>query len=121
MSGTGVDDLMHVGPLEADPLEAAADFHARLLPGIEAALGGGADPLTLVFLPASPEHRGWRLAVVQGLARRFAPSRVNALETDDPAAIAAAARWLAGAGGVTGQLLPLDAGTLDGTGDAPVL
>ena len=103
-----MNELLHVGPLASEPLQAAADFHARLLPGVEAALGGGADPLTLVFLPAGYEHRGWRLAAVQGLARRFAPSRVNAVETDDPAAIAAAARWLAEAGGVTGQLLPLD-------------
>ena len=109
-------DLLHLGPLAHDPLDAAADFHARLLPGVEATLGGGADPLTLVFLPAGYEHRVWRLAVVQGLARRFAPSRVNAVESDDRAAIEAAASWLAGAGGVTGQLLPLD-----GTGAGPVL
>lgn len=116
-----MQDLIHVGPLADEPLEAAADFHARLLPGIEAALGGGSDPLTLVFLPASIEHRGWRLAIVQGLARRFAPSRINALEADAPATIAAAVRWLSGAGGVTGQLLPLVSGTPDGTGVAPVL
>ncbi len=103
-----MNERLHVGPLADDPLQAAADFHARLLPGVEAALGGGADPLTLVFLPAGHDHRAWRLAVVQGLARRFAPSRVNAVEADDPAAIDAAARWLDGAGGVTGQLLPLD-------------
>lgn len=101
-------DLLHLGPLADDPLQAAADFHARLLPGIEATLGGGADPLTLVFLPAGHDHRGWRLAAVQGLARRFAPARVNAVESRDQAATAAAALWLAGAGGVTGQLLPLD-------------
>jgi hypothetical protein len=41
---------------------------------------------------------------------------VNALESDDEAAIAAAAGWLTDAGGVTGQLLPLD-----GTGAGPVL
>jgi len=116
-----VQDLIHIGPLADEPLDAAADFHARLLPAIEAALGGGADPLTLVFLPASLEHRGWRLAVVQGLARRFAPSRVNALEADSPPAIEAALRWLVGAGGVTGQLLPLDSGAPDGTDAAPVL
>lgn len=103
-----MNELLHLGPLSDDALEAVADFHARLLPGIEATLSGGADPLTLVFLPANHEHRAWRLAAVQGLARRFAPSRVNAVESDEREAVAAAQRWLDGAGGVTGQLLPLN-------------
>ncbi|WP_232491628.1 Rossmann fold domain-containing protein [Novosphingobium kaempferiae] len=103
-----MNELLFVGPLSEDALEAAADFHARLLPGIEATLYGGADPLTLVFLPADHEHRGWRLAAVQGLARRFAPSRVNAVESDERKAIMAAQRWLDGASGVTGQILPLN-------------
>jgi hypothetical protein len=114
-------ELLHIGPLSDDALDAAADFHARLLPGIEATLGGGADPLTLVFLPAGYEHRAWRLAAVQGLARRFAPSRINALASGDGAAINAAARWLQGAGGVTGQLLALDGTGADGTGAGPML
>lgn len=109
-------ELLHLGPLPDDALEAAADFHARLLPAIEMTLSGGADPLTLVFLPAGGDHRAWRLAAVQGLARRFAPSRLNAVESDEPEAIAAARRWLDGAGGVTGQLL-----ALDGTGAGGVL
>lgn len=109
-------ELLRVGPLPGEPLAAAADFHARVLPGVEATLGGGADPLTLVFLPADHRHRGWRLAVVQSLARAFAPSRVNAVESDDDAAIAAACEWLAGAEAITGQFLPLD-----GTGAGPVL
>lgn len=102
-----VNELLHIGPLPEDPLDAAADLHVRLLPAIEATMAGGADPLTLVFLPAGPDHRAWRLALVQGLARRFAPSRINAIASDDPDATAAAVRWLAEAGGVTGQLLPL--------------
>lgn len=109
-------ELLHVGPLADDALEAAADFHARLLLAVETTLGAGADPLTLVFLPAGHEHKAWRLAVVEGLARRFAPSRVNALECDDDEAVQAAARWLESAAGVTGQLFPLD-----GTGAGPVL
>lgn len=108
-------ELLHLGPLMEDPLQAAADFHSRLLPSIENTLGAGANPLTLVFLPAGYEHKAWRLASVQALARRFAPSRVNAVESDDSTAIEAAARWLSGAPGVTGQLLPLD-----GTGAVPV-
>jgi hypothetical protein len=109
-------DLLHLGPLSEDALEAAADFHARLLPSIEATMLAGADPLTLVFLPANGDHRAWRRAAVQGLARRFAPSRINAVESDEPEAIAAAAHWLGDAGGVTGQFLPLD-----GTGAVGVL
>lgn len=109
-------ELLRIGPLSDDPLEAAADFHARLLPAVEATLGAGADPLLLVFLPAGHEHKAWRTAAVQGLARRFAPSRVNALESDESAAIDATACWLDGAAGVTGQLLPLD-----GIGAGPVV
>ena len=33
-------ELLHLGPLSEDALEAAVDFHARLLPGIEATLAG---------------------------------------------------------------------------------
>ncbi|MCJ2187739.1 Rossmann fold domain-containing protein [Novosphingobium beihaiensis] len=109
-------ELLYAGPLADDPLDAATDFHARVLPGVEATLNAGADPLTLVFLPASHEHRGWRLAVVQGLARRFAPSRINAIECASQAEADAAVRWLDGAAGVTGQFLPLD-----GNGAGPVL
>ncbi len=101
-------DLLYVGPLSADPLEASVDFHARILPGIEFALGGGANPLTLVFEPASAQHRAWRLATVQGLARRYAPSRVNAVETDSAEALAATRDWLDGLGAITGQLFALD-------------
>lgn len=101
-------ELLYTGPLADDPLDAASDFHARVLPGVERALGGGADPLTLVFEPAGAEHRAWRLAVVQGLARRFAPSRVNALETDSAQALAATQAWLQDVPVITGQLFALD-------------
>jgi hypothetical protein len=43
------------------------------------------------FPPANHEHRGWRLAAVQQLAREHAPRRVNAVETDDEEALANAA------------------------------
>jgi hypothetical protein len=99
--------LLRVGPLPQEALAAAARFHAEVLPRVLDALGEGGD-LVLVFAPADHTHRGWRLAVVQQLARDHAPLRVNALAADDEAAIAAAARYLASAEGVTGQLLPLD-------------
>ncbi|MDE8652937.1 Rossmann fold domain-containing protein [Novosphingobium album (ex Liu et al. 2023)] len=107
--------MLRVESLPEGPLDAAAAFHASLLPQALAALGRGED-LTLVFPPAGHAHRAWRLAAVQALAREHAPLRVNALESDDATAIRAADAWLAGAPGMTGQLLPLD-----GNGAGPVL
>ncbi len=70
--------------------------------------------LTLVFPPADHSHRAWRLAAVQALAREHAPLRVNALESANEAAIAAGEAYIAGAPGVTGQYLPLDAAGVAG-------
>jgi len=106
-----------VGPLPGEALAAAADFHARVLVDVRAALAETRDHLTLVFPSADHTHRAWRLAAVQGLAREHAPLRVNAIEAGgeaggeagDEAGIAAALAWLGTAPGVTGQLLPLDA------------
>ena len=102
--------LLRVGPLPGEALAASARFHAEYLPPILAALAdlAAGDALTLVFAPGDHGDRGWRLSVVQGLAREHAPRRVNALASDDEAAIAAAARYLAAADGVTGQYLVLD-------------
>mgnify|MGYP004704009073 CR=1 FL=1 len=105
---------LRVEGLGDDPLVAAARFHAEVLPrAVEAA--AGAEHLALVFTPADHTHRGWRLAVIQGLARDLAPCRVNAIASDDEAGIAAALAWLAKADGVTGQYWPLDA---EGAGGA---
>ena len=102
--------LLRVGPLPGEALAASARFHADYLPTVLAALADRPtdEALALVFAPADHSHRGWRLSVVQGLAREHAPRRVNALASDDEAAIAAAARYLAAADGVTGQYLVLD-------------
>ena len=86
------------------PSAAAAAFHRDWLDLAKAAT----DDLTLVFPPADHTHTGWRLAAVQSLAREHAPLRVNAIASDDPAAIAGALAYLAAAEGVTGQYLPLD-------------
>jgi hypothetical protein len=64
--------------------------------------------VVLIFPPADHTHRAWRLAAVQGLAREYAPLRVNALASDDEAAIASALACLNGAPGLTGQYLALD-------------
>ena len=61
----------------------------------------------LIFPPADHTHRAWRLAAVQGLAREYAPRRVNALAGSSDASIAAGLTYLAAAAGVTGQYLPL--------------
>lgn len=100
--------LLEVGALPEEALAASAAFHADILPKVMKELSGAPAHLTLLFQPAGEDHRGWRLAAVQGLARRFAPVRVNALESGDDAAIAAAESYLAKAAGVTGQFLPLD-------------
>jgi len=105
--------LFRVVSLPEEELAASAAFHARVLPELLEVLGRLAaapspELLTLVFAPADHSHRGWRLAAVQGLAREHAPLRINAVAGDSEAAIAAAARYLDGAEGVTGQLLLLD-------------
>lgn len=105
--------ILRVGPLADNPLDAAAQFHAEVLPAARAALQGE-EGLTLVFAPADHTHRGWRLAAVQGLARDHAPVRVNGLAGDDERAIAATADWLVQAPGVTGLYLGLDG---QGAGD----
>ncbi|MDE2597660.1 MAG: hypothetical protein KGL44_12370 [Sphingomonadales bacterium] len=97
-----------VGPLPADPLAAAAAFHGQVLPRVIGALTEARGTALLVFDPADYSHRSWRLAAVQSLARRCAHRRINAVEGTDEVALAAAERYLDAAGGVTGQLLPLD-------------
>jgi hypothetical protein len=99
--------LLRVGVLPGDALSASARFHAEVLPKVLSELEQG-ETVTLAFAPADYTHRSWRLAVVQGLARQFAPVRVNALASDDEGAIAATLAYLEAAEGVTGQLLQLD-------------
>ncbi|MEP7222728.1 MAG: Rossmann fold domain-containing protein [Novosphingobium sp.] len=87
-----------------DPLGAAAEFYAQVLPIVVA---DQTNDLLLIFPPADHTHRAWRLAAVQEIARSKAPLRVNAAASNDPAAIMAALAYLDGAAGVTGQYLPL--------------
>ena len=108
--------LVAVGALPDEALAAVALFHAATLPPIRALLAEGEPVLTLAFATADYRHEGWRLAVVQELAREYAPQRINAIAGGDPAALARAATWLDKAEGVTGQTL-----LLDGTGAGPVL
>jgi hypothetical protein len=95
---------LDITDLPALPSAAAAAFHRDWLAQATVL----ADDLTLILPPADHTHTGWRLAVLQTLAREAAPLRVNAVASDDPAAIEAALAYLAAAEGVTGQYLPLD-------------
>ncbi|WP_305096664.1 Rossmann fold domain-containing protein [Croceibacterium aestuarii] len=63
------------------------------------------EALVIVFPPASHEHRAWRLAAVQELAREMAPRRVNGIVGADRQDIARTLAYLERAPGVTGQLL----------------
>jgi hypothetical protein len=98
---------LRVDGLPAGALEASAMFHAECLGGARELLATGSD-LAIVFQPADHTHRAWRLAIVQGLAREFAPSRVVAVASVDPAAIYFALHYLKSAEGLTGQYLALD-------------
>ena len=99
--------VLAVEGLPEGALDAAAAFHAEWLPRARALLDGLAAEghLVLVFPAAPYDHRGWRLAAVQDLARAAAPRRVNAVAGDAAQAIAQTVDWLAQAPGVTGQLL----------------
>ncbi len=120
--------VLRIAGLPDDALEAAAVFYAELPPpwGRGSSVAGGEAPagtpdvegedVVIVFPPADHTHRAWRLAAVQGLARDHAPLRVNALASDDPAAIESALHYLEQAEGLTGQYL-----TLDGLGAGDVI
>ena len=99
--------VLRIEGLPETPLDAAAAFFAEHVPAARVALAD-ASLLVLAFPAAGHEHRGWRLAAVQELAREAAPRRVNALAGGDDAAIAHAVAYLAAAPGVSGQLLAVD-------------
>jgi hypothetical protein len=96
-------EVVRVEALPEAPLEAAADFHARVLPG----LPRDAD-LLLVFAPADRPHRLWRLAAVQELARAAAPHRVNGVAAATEAGLRAVLALIDSGKGITGQYLVLD-------------
>ena len=102
--------VLLVAGLPEGPLDAAAAFHREWLPKARMLLDSAAEDqeLVLLFPAASYDHRGWRLAAVQDLAREAAPKRVNAIAGDDERAIAETVDWLANAPGITGQLLAVE-------------
>lgn len=102
-----MQEVVRIEGLPADALDAAAAFHADHLPAIRARLAQ-VDVLAIIFPPAPRDHRGWRLAAVQDLARAHAPRRVNAVAGGGETAISATLAWLEQAPGITGQLLCLN-------------
>ncbi len=96
-----------VDDLPAAPLAAAAYFHGFIVPQIEAQ-AQGASGVTLLLPAADDTHRAWRAAALGALARALAPARINALAGGDEAERQRALAFVAGAPGLTGQVLPLD-------------
>lgn len=91
--------------LPAAPLDAAAAFHARILP--EARREAGND-IVVLFDPADHTHLHWRTAAVEELAREAAPCRVNGAVGGASADVKAMCDYLDNAPGVTGQLFVVD-------------
>src|SRR5512139_1028108 len=100
--------VLRIEGLPDEPLSAATVFHAEWLPRAQELLAREGGNLTLLFEAADHAHRGWRLAAIQGLAREYAPLRVNGVAGGTDVAVSAAADYLARAAGLTGQYLPLD-------------
>ena len=98
--------LIHVQPLPAGALDAAAAFHAHWADKVRKALGEGENVVVLVP-PASYDHRDCRLAAARDLARSYAPHRCNMVEGLDGPPLDATLAYLDRAPGVTGQYLPL--------------
>ena len=98
---------LRVDHLPAEPLDAAAVFHADHLHSAIAALEGGADQLTVILSPSPTDHDDWRRAVARDLARKYAPKRVNVLGGGSEEAVQSLLAYLRGAPGITGQYLPL--------------
>jgi len=93
--------------LAEDPLDAAAEFHARVVPAVRAAIAEG-EAVCIMFDPADHTHRAWRVAAVQSLAREAAPARINAVAAADDETGVSTLAYLEQAPGVTGQHFPLD-------------
>jgi hypothetical protein len=100
------------------PLDAAAEFYTKIVPLIRDDFQTMPDfNGTIVFKTAGHEHRAWRLAAIQELAREVAPEgRVNGVVADNTEVLAAlqagglqeTIEWLQQSPGITGQLLAID-------------
>jgi hypothetical protein len=106
MKTVAVDDLPR------EPLAAAGVFQQHWLPHVEALLLTGED-VTIALTSADYTHREWRRAAAAGLARAYAPRRVNFV-AGEGAVLEAFKRYLAAAPGITGQYFEGDG---NGAGD----
>ncbi|MEQ1498278.1 MAG: Rossmann fold domain-containing protein [Novosphingobium sp.] len=100
--------VLDVSGLPESPSAAAAAFHCDVLTQIKQRLDAGEGCLVLAFDGADYTHSGWRLAIVQTLAREHTPARINAISGGGAAARNAACAYLETAEGITGQYLVLD-------------
>lgn len=98
--------LIEAAGLAESPLDAAAQFHGRIVPLARDALAAG--DVVVAFDPADHTHAGWRLAAVQELAREAAPRRVNAVVGGAGSSRDQVIAFLGRAPGVTGQILTVD-------------
>ena len=100
--------------LPENALDAAADFHTRIVPAVRAAVGVSSD-VAVVFDPAEHVHRAWRTSAIQALARELAPRRVNGIVavSDNAPAIAGTMQFLRESPGITGQILEVDANPVE--------
>ncbi len=91
--------------LPTAPLDAAAAFHARVLPQARRATGSD---MLLLFDPADHSHETWRRGAVEELAREAAPCRVNGAVGGSADGVESLCDYLNNAPGVTGQVFALD-------------
>lgn len=100
--------VVRLPDLPADAVDAAGAFYREHMALVRDALADNVTCITVVFPPASHDHRDWRRAAIASLARQNAPIRVNGLVGSEGGAMHKVLAWLAGAPGLTGQLLVVD-------------
>ncbi len=98
--------LVAVDDLPDEPLAAAGVFHQHWLPHVETVLREGQD-VTVAFTPGDHTHCAWRRAAIQGLARKYAPRKVNGIAGGKDERMETTLAYLEAAPGVTGQYLLL--------------
>ncbi|MGB3795403.1 MAG: Rossmann fold domain-containing protein [Alteraurantiacibacter sp.] len=91
--------------LPCAPLDAAAAFHARIMPEARRAAG---NDVIMLFDPADHTHETWRRAAVEELAREAAPCRVNGAVGGSSDGVKSLCDYLDNAPGVTGQMFAVD-------------
>lgn len=99
--------VVRAADLPGLPLDAANQFYAELVPPIRDRIARSGDVI-IAFDHMPPEHKAWRLAAIQALAREAAPARVNAVVGPLGEEMTTVCHYLANAPGVTGQVFELD-------------